>query len=93
MSDRDRLVELINAFYIVNKTLYIITEGKIVERIVRTFKYLGDMGIEYECTIWEKDKKGYSHLETNIVHSAEIGKTVFLTKAEAEQALANMQCK
>ena len=88
MTDRERLIELINAFYMVGKPLYIITEKrKIVERIVRTFKYLDDLGIEFECTIWEKDHKGFSNLKTNIVHSQEIGKTVFLTKEDAENAL------
>lgn len=85
---KDRLIELINAFYMVRKPLYIITEErKVVQRIVRTFEYLDDLGIEFECTIYEKDRKGVSHLRTNIVHSKEIGKTVFLTKEEAEQAL------
>ena len=81
---RDRLIELIKAFYMVGKPLYIITEkGKVVERIVRTFKYLDDLGIEFECTIWEKDNKGVSNLITNIIHSDDIGKTVFLTREEA----------
>lgn len=72
----------------VGKPLYIISEKrKIIERVVRTFKYLDDLGIEFECTLWEKDRKGFSKLETNIVHSDEIGKTVFLTKEEAKQAL------
>ncbi len=85
---RDRLIELINAFYMINKVLYIITEErKIVQRAVRAFKYLDDLGIEFECTLWEKDRKGFSHLKTNIVHSQEIGKTVFLTREEAEQKL------
>ena len=85
---RERLIELINAFYIVGKPLYIITEKrKIVERIVRTFKYLDELGIEFECTLWEKDRKGFSNLKTDIIHSTEIGKTVFLAKEEAERAL------
>lgn len=51
---RDRLVELIKAFYMVGQPLYIITEErKLVERIVRTFKYLDDLGIEFECTLWK----------------------------------------
>lgn len=91
MTDRERLIELINAFYMVGKPLYIITEqGKVVERIVRTFKYLDDLGIEFECTLWEKSRKGVafvSTLKTNVVHSKEIGKTAFLTKEAAEQAL------
>lgn len=82
---RDRLIELINAFYMVGKPLYIITEErKIVQRIVRTFKYLDDLGIEFECTLWEIDRNGKSHLMTNIVHSTEIGKTVFPTIEEAK---------
>lgn len=89
MTERERLIELIDAFYMVGKPLYIITEkGKVIERIVRTFKYLDDLGIEFECTLWEKDHKGFSRLKTNIIHSTEIGKTVFLTKEEAEKALA-----
>ena len=56
-------------------------------RVVRSFKYLDDLGIEFECTIYEKDRKGVSHLKTNIVHSTEIGKSAFPTKEEAEQAL------
>lgn len=85
---RERLIELIKAFYMVGQPLYIITEErKLVERIVRTFKYLDDLGIEFECTLWEIDRNGFSHLMTNIVHSEEIGKTVFLSKEEAEKAL------
>lgn len=85
---KDRLIALINAFYMVGKPLYIISEkGKVVERIVRTFKYLDNLGIEFECTLWEKDRKGFSKLETNIVHSSEIGKTAFFSKDEAKQAL------
>ncbi len=93
-TDRDRLIKLINAFYMVGKPLYIITEErKVVKRIVRTFKYLDDLGIEFECTLWEKSKKGVSFistLKTYIVHSDEIGKTVFLTKEEAEEKLKEL---
>ena len=95
MTDRDRLIELVNAFYMVGKPLYIITEKrKIVERVVRTFKYLDDLGIEFECTLWEESRKGIafvSTLKTNIVHSEEIGKTVFLTKEEAEEKLKELK--
>lgn len=64
MTERERLIELINAFYMVGQPLYIITEqGNIVLRVVRAFKYLDDLGIEFECTIWEKDHKGVSHLK------------------------------
>jgi hypothetical protein len=85
---RDRLKELIDAFFMINKMLYIITEEEIiVQRVVRTFKYLDDLGIEFECTLWEKDREGFLHLKTNIVHFQEIGKTVFLSRKEAEKAL------
>ena len=85
---KERLKDLIDAFYMVGKPLYIITEErKIVKRVVRTFKYLDDLGIEFECTIWEKDRKDVSHLKTNIIHLDEIGKTVFLTREEAEAKL------
>ena len=87
-SERKRLVELINGFYMVGKPVFIITEkGKIVERVVRTLKYLDDLGIEFECTIWEKDRLEISHLKTNIIHSDEIGKTVFTSRENAEKAL------
>lgn len=85
---KDRLIELIKAFYMVGQPLYIITEErKVVMRVVRSFEYLDDLGIEFECTIWRKDRKGVSQLETNIVHSTEIGKSAFQTQEEAERAL------
>ena len=72
----------------VGDTVWCITDnGKIVERIARTFKYLAELGMEIEATKWECDKRWRMQLKTSIIHSDDIGKTVFLTREEAEQAL------
>ena len=83
--DKSKMIELPCK---VGDTVWCITDnGKIVERIARTFRYLAELGIEIEATKWEYDKRCRMQLKTSIIHSDDIGKTVFLTREEAEQAL------
>ena len=78
----------------VSQDLYYITDkNKIVHRIAREFKYMVDLGWEIMATIWQKDKKGFSQLKTTIIHSEEIGETVFLTREEAEAKLKELKAK
>ena len=68
--------------------IYIIKKNKIVMSFARTFKYHGkDIGLEVEASHWKRDREGWLSLETDIIHETEFGKTVFLTKEEAEKVL------
>lgn len=68
--------------------IYIIKKNKIVMSFARTFKYHGkDIGLEVEASHWKRDREGWLSLETDIIHETEFGKTVFLSRAEAENVL------
>ena len=69
---------------------YITNKRKIIHRIAREYRYLVDLGWEITATLWESDRSGYLNLMTTIIHSEEIGKNAFFTKAEAEQKLKEL---
>lgn len=71
---------------------YITDSGEIVTRFARNFKIMGSLGIEIEATAWERNKENPNALElhTTIIHSGEFGKRAFLTKAEAEEGVAEL---
>lgn len=71
-----------------NEALFVISNGRIIETYARTFTYYGeDIGLEVETTRYEKDRGGWLKLKRKIIHANEFGKTVFLTREEAEKAL------
>ena len=69
--------------------IYIAKKNKVEMTFARTFRYYGkEIGLEVEATHYKRDYDGWLELKTDIVHESEFGKTVFLTRAEAEKALA-----
>jgi hypothetical protein len=69
----------------INDAIYTIILGKIEEYIVSGFSVLESnmlIQLEYECEM---------HTYHRTIGSSKLGKTWFLTKAEAEKALAEME--
>lgn len=74
--------------------IYIVKKNKVEMTFARTFKYHGkEIGLEVEATHWKRDRDGWLKLKTDIVHESEFGKTAFLTREEAEKALAQREGK
>lgn len=74
--------------------IYIVKKNKVELTFARTFKYHGkEIGLEVEATHWKRDRDGWLKLKTDIIHESEFGKTVFLTREEAEKALAEREDK
>lgn len=68
--------------------IYIVKKNKVEMSFARTFKYYGkEIGLEVEASHWVRNREGWLKLKTDIIHESEFGKTVFLTRAEAEEAL------
>ena len=73
---------------LVEQDIYIAKKNKVEMTFARTFKYLGkEIGLEVEATHYKRDRDGWLELKTDIIHECEFGKTVFLTREEAEKAL------
>lgn len=71
-----------------NQEIYVISNKRIITTYARTFNYLGkELGMEIQTTRYEKGEDGWLKLKTKIIHENEFGKSVFLTKAEAEKKL------
>ena len=74
--------------------IYVVKKNKVEMTFARTFKYHGkEIGLEVEATHWKRDRDGRFKLKTDIIHESEFGKTVFLTREEAEKALAERSTK
>ena len=79
---------------LVEQDIYIVKKNKVEMTFARTFKYHGkEIGLEIEASHWKRDRDGWLELKTDIIHECEFGKTVFLTREEAEKALAEREGK
>lgn len=72
--------------------IYIVKKNKVEMTFARTFKYYGkEIGLEVEATHWKRNRNGVLKLKTDYIHECDFGKTIFLTKEEAEKALKERQ--
>ena len=73
----------------VGQTVYAVDyqKRKVTEIDVRSIEYEAER-TTVKCVYWESEVKGLLHRHDYYFYFGEIGKTVFLTREEAEKALA-----
>lgn len=81
--DKDRYIELPCK---VGQTVYAILSKKVQEYIVHAIEYTENV-ITVKCHNWLAEREGLLHKHIAYFDMTKFGKTVFLTKEEAEKAL------